>query len=125
VAPREGIIHVVLGALVLAVGIVIVIFIANALAAINSEKAVNLKQLTWAITLLFFLEAGGLGQYLGRVVLETKSTVDIKTKDNTMSEVKVVIVMSRHTVLLKDKDIYIVPTSDITQLHGIVPPITR
>ncbi len=118
----EGITHVVFGASVLVVGIVIVTLIANTLRAINSAQEVNFKRLSWVVTILFFIEAGGLGQYLGRALLETKNSVDIKTKDSAMSGMKVVIVMSRHTVLLKEKDIYIVPTSDITQFHGTVPP---
>jgi hypothetical protein len=39
-----------------------------------------------------------------------------------MAGVKVIIVMSRHTVFLKDKDIVIVPTSDIAEFHSTLPP---
>jgi hypothetical protein len=118
----EGIVHVVFGASVLAVGVVIILLIASSFRAINSEEGISLKRLAWVLGFLSFTEAVGLGQYLGRAVLETNNTADIKTKDATMGGVKVVIVMSRHTVLLKEKEIFIVPTADITQFHGAAPP---
>ena len=39
-----------------------------------------------------------------------------------MSGMKIVIVMSRYTVLLKDHDLYVVPTADIVQFHSVAFP---
>ena len=52
--------HVVLGAGVLSIGIVIVALIANTLSAINSKQEVNFKRLTWVMTTLFSSKLGVL-----------------------------------------------------------------
>jgi hypothetical protein len=51
-----------------------------------------------------------------------RATCDVRraalVKDQTMlSDTKLVIVMSRNTVLLKDKVLYVVPTADITKFQ--------
>jgi hypothetical protein len=66
--------------------------------------------------------AEGLGQWLGYSVLETEKPQDVKLKDGDMDGVKVVIVMSRHTIFLRDHDIYVVPTDDIKQFHSVGLP---
>jgi hypothetical protein len=40
------------------------------------------------------------------------------TKEETFNAVKVVIVLSRHTVLLKDDNLLVIPTADIVQFKG-------
>jgi hypothetical protein len=34
---------------------------------------------------------------------------------------KLIIVMSRNTIVMKDKDIYVLPTADIVQFHEMAP----
>jgi hypothetical protein len=59
------------------------------------------------------------GNWVALTVAESSEIAqDVMTKDQTYSGVKVVIVMSRHTVLLKDSDLLVVPTADITQFKG-------
>ncbi len=72
--------------------------------------------------MLAVLGSGALGQWLGYSVLETETPQDIKINGIVIDGVKVVIVMSRHTVLLKDHDLYVVPTGDISQIHRVRQP---
>jgi len=71
---------------------------------------------------MWVLAAGAFGQWLGYSVLEVARVTDVKTKSGELSGVKVVMVLSRHTILLKDKDIYVVRTDEILEFHssGIV-----
>ena len=60
-----------------------------------------------------------LGNWVALTVAESSEIAqDVVTKDETHSGVRVVIVMSRHTVLLKDGNLLVVPTADITQFKG-------
>jgi hypothetical protein len=59
------------------------------------------------------------GQWIALTVVESPEIAqDVVTKDQTFSCVKVVIVMSRHAVLLKDDSLLVIPTADITQFKG-------
>ncbi len=59
------------------------------------------------------------GNWVALTVVESPETIqDVVTKDQTFSGVKVVIVMSRHAVLLKDDNLLVIPTADITQFKG-------
>jgi hypothetical protein len=66
--------------------------------------------------------AGIAGEWLGRSVIEAGQLLEVKMKDATMTETKLVIELSRHTILLKNRDIYIVPTADISQFHEVALP---
>ena len=58
------------------------------------------------------------GQWLGTTVKETSEfNQDVYLKSETLNNVKLVIVMSRNTILLKDNIFYIVPTADIVQFR--------
>jgi hypothetical protein len=60
-----------------------------------------------------------LGQWFGFSVTETSAfTQDVFLKDQTIEKAKLVIVMSRDAVLLKDGVLVIVPTADITKFVG-------
>lgn len=74
-----------------------------------------------ALVFLLVLCAGGAGEWLGRSALEVGRPLDVKVKETTMSGVKLIVELSRHTVLLRDHDIFIVPTGDITQIHEVAP----
>jgi hypothetical protein len=59
------------------------------------------------------------GNWTALVVVESPEIAqDVVTKDQTLRGVKVVIVMSRHTVLLQNDDLLVIPTADITQFKG-------
>jgi hypothetical protein len=59
------------------------------------------------------------GQWVALTIVESPEVAqDVKTKDQTFAGVKVVIVLSRHTVLLKDDNLSVIPTADITQFTG-------
>lgn len=52
------------------------------------------------------------------MVLETNWFVEnVRIKDQTLNDAKVVIVMSRFTVFLKDNILHVYPTSDIAELQ--------
>lgn len=68
--------------------------------------------------LILIICAGSLGRWLGKSVEETSNfNQDVYFKDQSLTNVKLVIVMSRHTVLLKDKVLYVVPTADISKFR--------
>jgi hypothetical protein len=54
-------------------------------------------------------------------VQESARGQEIILKDKTLSDVKVVLVMSRHTILLKDSSTLVVPTADIAQFKSALP----
>ena len=59
------------------------------------------------------------GQWLGRTVLETSEfDQDIHLKNQTLTGVKLIGVMSRSTILLKDEVIHVVPTADISEFRS-------
>jgi hypothetical protein len=59
------------------------------------------------------------GNWVALTVAESPEIAqDVVTKDQTFSGVKVVIVMSRHTILLRDDNLLVIPTADITQFKG-------
>jgi hypothetical protein len=91
----------------------------------------NTAQMTGLI-IIVITTATAFGQWLGNSVIETSQfDQDIFLKDGTIKAAKLVIVLSRHTVLLKDRMLYVVPTSDITkfqtshELITIIPPSTK
>jgi hypothetical protein len=62
---------------------------------------------------------GSFGNWVALTVVESPEIAqDVVTKEQTFAGVKVVIVMSRHTVLLKDDSLLVIPTADITQFKG-------
>jgi hypothetical protein len=68
--------------------------------------------------LLLITCAGSLGRWLGESVEETSNfNQDVYVKDQSLNDVKLVIVMSRHTILLKDKALYVMPTADISKFR--------
>jgi hypothetical protein len=60
----------------------------------------------------------GFGQWLGYSVLEnTQFDQNVYVKDAAFNDAKLVIIMSRFTALLKDRILYVVPTSDISKFR--------
>jgi hypothetical protein len=71
----------------------------------------------WMLFLLV-IGAGALGRWLGESVEETSYfNQDVHFKEQTLKDTKLVIVMSRHSVLLKDRILYVLPTADISRFQ--------
>jgi hypothetical protein len=111
----EGYFHILLGATVLGLGIVLIMQIVGYVATVTLP---NLTQAFWLLLSLGFTTVS-LGQWLGYSVQESSKCQDITLKDKTLSDMKVVIVMSRYTVLFKDNVLYVVPTGDITKFQSV------
>ena len=109
----EGYFHVLMGAAVLGLGI---ITIWQAMRYITGATMPNLKQ-GFFLCLLVAFTTVSLGQWLGYSVRESSKALDIVLKDKTLTDMRVIIVMSRHTVLFKGDDLFVVPTADITQFQ--------
>ncbi|TQF27645.1 hypothetical protein UNPF46_30510 [Bradyrhizobium sp. UNPF46] len=110
----DGYFHVLMGAMVLGLGIVIIM---QVMGYVMAATFPNTTQAFWLILSLGFATVS-LGQWLGYSVQESAKGQEITLKDKTLSDVKVVLVMSRHTILLKDGMLYVVPTADITSFKG-------
>lgn len=114
----QGYVHVLWSILAVAVGVTVIVLIGRHAISGTLPTIVQFVSLI----VLVLIGAGGLGKWLGYSVLETETSQDVKIKDAAMSGVKVVIILSRHTVLLKDHDFYVVPTGDISQFHRVALP---
>jgi hypothetical protein len=110
----EGYFHILSGVAALGSAITLIFVVASYFEAAKPPTAVQ------CLFLLLFLViiAGGLGRWLGDSVEETTAfNQDVHFRDQTLNDAKLVIVLSRHTVLLKDRILYVVPTSDITKFQ--------
>jgi hypothetical protein len=123
----DGYFHIISGFAVLGSVIALIFVIAS---YFNAAKLPTAIQCLFMLLFLFLI-AGGLGRWLGESIDETSNfTQDVAMKDQTFTNVKLVMVMSRHTILLKDGVLFVVPTADITQFKGkgssllnAVPPV--
>jgi hypothetical protein len=112
----EGYSHIVSGGVAVGTALAIIFVVAAHVEARSLPSAI---QCMWVL-LLLVIGAGSLGRWLGESVKETSDfDQNIYLKDQTLNNVKLVIVMSRHTVLLKDAVLNIVPTGDIAKFQTI------
>lgn len=112
----EGYFHIVFGAVTLGLAVALVLIVAKQVEARRLPTAGQ----CFRMLLLLVIFAGGLGQWLGQVVKETSEfnqDIALKDKDQMLTNAKLIIVMSRHTVLVKDDALYVLPTSDITKFQ--------
>ena len=94
-----------------------VIFILVLVAHVKNAKWPSLGQMT-GIMILAVSGTIGFGQWLAYSVLETSEfDQDVYLKNETLSDMKLIIVMSRNTILMKDKVLYVVPTADISEFR--------
>jgi hypothetical protein len=110
----EGFWHILMGATVLGLSIVLIMQLVGYIA---TATVPNSTQAFYLILSLGFTTVS-LGQWLGYSVQESAKGQEITLKDKTLSDMKVVLVMSRHTILLKDGMLYVLPTGDITSFKG-------
>jgi hypothetical protein len=86
---------------------------------VQSGSLLSSSQLVFLVVALIG-EVAMIGQWLGESVKETADfNQDVSLKDQTLTNAKLVIVMSRHTVLLKDNMLYVVPTGDISKFRTV------
>ena len=102
----QGYFHILMGATVLGLAIVLIMQIMGYIATATLP---NLSQAFFLFLSLSFATLS-LGQWLGYSVQESAKGQEIALKDKTLNDMKVALVMSRHTILLKDDLLYIVPT---------------
>jgi hypothetical protein len=114
----QGYLHIAFGALV--AGLSIIVFL-RVVGHIRVKAIPNLSQIMFFVVFVVMTVFYG-GQWLGYSVLETNKLMDIKITDSMVTGARIVIVMSRHTIFLKDREIYIVPTADIQQFHRTAGP---
>lgn len=115
VSQHQGYFHVISG--VALVGAVILMIFAT-LSHLRAGTWPTLSQAA-SLSLLVLLITFGFGRWIADLVLE--STVfdqDIRVRDQVMDNSKLVIVLSRFTILLKDNELRVVPTADISEFHS-------
>jgi hypothetical protein len=110
----HGYFHILSGVVAFGSAVTLIFVIASHVEAPGSPTAI---QCLFMLLLLVAI-AASLGHWLGESVIETSEfDQDVSFKNETIKGVKVVIVLSRHTVLLKDRILYVVPTGDITKFQ--------
>jgi hypothetical protein len=111
---REGSAHLFEGMLAIVMAVAVIV----AVASYFEKRQLPTAAQAISILSLLLLGTGALGRWLGDTVKETASfNQDITIKDQVLNNAKIVIVMSRHTILLKDDVLYAVPTGDITKFR--------
>ena len=121
VRGHGGYFHIVSGALVLGA----FAFIAVRIIRHIQHKARPTLAQAASYVFISLLTTGMCGQWVAYSVLETSQfDQNVRGKDWTLDTAKVVIVMSRFTVLLKDQILYVVPTADILQFRTSNPLTT-
>lgn len=121
VRGNTGYFHVISGALVLGG----VTFIALCVIRhVQRKETPSMRQIASYI-FISILCTGMCGQWAAYSVIETRDfDQNVRGKDWTLDHAKVVIVMSRFTILLMDQMVYVVPTGDILQFQTSNPVIT-
>lgn len=74
-----------------------------------------------AVSFVFFvvLLAFGFGKWMADLALDTTAfDLNVTIKGQVINDAKLVIVLSRYTVLLKDNELHVVPTADISEFHS-------
>jgi hypothetical protein len=110
----EGYFHILMGVSSLGLGIM---FIKHLMGYVTTAVVPNISQAFFLIMSLGVTTIS-IGQWLGYSVQESAKGQEVTFKEKTMSDMKVVVVMSRHTILLKDGMLYVVPTADIASFKG-------
>jgi hypothetical protein len=108
--------HIISGTTAFGAAVVLILLIAS---YVEARITLTLAQYL-SVLILLLICAAALGRWLGETVRETADfTQDVYVKDQTLNDVKLIIVMSRHTVLLKENILYTVPTGDITKFQTV------
>lgn len=115
---KNGYIHVVYGTTLLFMVVAILIKFLRDVKAEGQWTAAGIAN--YAILAILLTWFGG--QWLAYTVQERSDfDQDVVTKTGEFKSAKIVIVMSRFTVLLQDRTLHVVPTGDITEFKTIKP----
>jgi hypothetical protein len=110
----QGYFHILSGVVVFGSAVTLILIVASHVEAHTLPTAVQCM----FMLLLLVTTAAGLGRWLGESAQEAANfNQDVYLKNQLLNNVKLVIVMSRHTVLLKDGVLYVMPTGDITRFR--------
>lgn len=110
----EGYFHILFGALALGLG---VFFLLLMFLHVRAAKWPNATQVLYVVVVIITC-AASISQWLAYSISETSEfDQDVVLKSETITDAKVIIVLSRFTILLKDKMLHVVPTADITQFQ--------
>jgi hypothetical protein len=108
----EGYFHILFGALALVLG---VLFFLLMFVLVKAGKWPDAAQVMFAIVVII-TGTVCFGQWLAYSVSETSEfDQDVQFKNGTLTDAKLVIVMTRHTIFQKDSVLYPIPTADIEQ----------
>lgn len=77
----------------------------------------SLAQISW-LSFLAIFGSFMFGVLLGYHVLRSIEVQDVYLKDQTITDAKIVMVMSHHTIVYKEKKVYVVRTEDVTKIVG-------
>ncbi len=92
-----------------------IFFILKLVVIAKADVWPNAVQVTYMLVLLI-IGTACFGKWLAYSVSETSEfDQDVTLKNETLNDTKLILVMSRHTILMKDNVIYVVPTADIVQ----------
>jgi hypothetical protein len=115
VRQHEGYFHILSG-VTLAGGVVLMIF--AGLSHVQARTWPNSIQAA-SLAILVVILAFGLGKWMADLVLDTTVfDLNVTIKEQVINDAKLVIVLSRYTVLLKDNELRVVPTADIGEFHS-------
>jgi hypothetical protein len=118
IRAKNEYIHTIYGAALLFMTVAVVVTIVRGLNAAQQLTAAHIFNYAILAVLLSWFA----GQWLAYTVQErSEFDQDIVTKSGEFKSGKIVIVMSRFTVLLQDKTLHVVPTGDITEFKAIQP----
>jgi hypothetical protein len=106
--------HILLGYAVLGFGLLIVLVVIFLISAGKWPTAVQCVMLMVSCTMWCL----SFGQWLGLTVQQVGKEVEIVVKDKNLSGVKIIAILARHTMLLQNNVILVVPTADISEFKG-------
>jgi hypothetical protein len=114
VTRHEGYFHIIAAALLVG-GVLVLLHVVRSHLRSNIWPAA-IRTMSLVILIVSVTFEGG--RWLADIVLETNAFVEnVQIKNQTLNDAKLVIVMSRFTVFLKDDVIHIYPTADVTELQ--------
>jgi hypothetical protein len=110
----EAYFHILFGTATIAFGVMFILLI------VSYIKLSQWPNATQTASMMIFIVSSTVcfGQWLGYSVSETSQfDQDVYLEDETIKSAKLVIVLARHTVLLKDRMLFVVPTGDIIKFQ--------
>lgn len=113
--------HTLFGSVLLGLGIFLILWVIALISAGTWPTALQCMMLTVS----FVMSSVSLGQWLGFTVEEAGNGQQVVVKDKVLSDVKIIAVLARHTIILQDKMILVVPTADISQFKSEQDPILK